>query len=124
MPDEIASDTFYSDPMPEVGLCALAIGAAWCVAAYRSAGGFIPALAVSAAALGFVAAQAHTRSVSTVPLACPTGPGWVEGRVVEAEPVEGATLRWLNRLSDLLFVAARAANAHDDIADVPWTPEA
>jgi cob(I)alamin adenosyltransferase len=30
---------------------------------------------------------------------------------------------YLNRLSDLLFVLARRANAASGIADVPWTPE-
>ncbi len=38
------------------------------------------------------------------------------------EPVNGAILRYLNRLSDLLFVLARAANRHAGIADVPWQP--
>lgn len=30
-------------------------------------------------------------------------------------------LRYLNRLADLLFVLARAANAQAGIADIPWT---
>jgi cob(I)alamin adenosyltransferase len=31
---------------------------------------------------------------------------------------------YLNRLSDLLFVLARRANAEGGVADVPWTPRA
>ena len=38
-----------------------------------------------------------------------------------AEPVNPAAVRYLNRLSDLLFVAARAAN-DDAGADVLWVP--
>lgn len=44
-----------------------------------------------------------------------------------AEPdqrVSGAALRYLNRLSDLLFVAARWANAHGGEGDVLWRPGA
>jgi len=36
-------------------------------------------------------------------------------------PVAPAALRWLNRLSDLLFVQARFANHAGGAADVPWT---
>ena len=35
-------------------------------------------------------------------------------------PVDPAIVRWLNRLSDLLFVQARFANAVAKVADVPW----
>ncbi|MGH7645972.1 MAG: cob(I)yrinic acid a,c-diamide adenosyltransferase, partial [Gemmatimonadales bacterium] len=35
-------------------------------------------------------------------------------------PVSPAILKYLNRLSDLLFVLARAANAQDGRADVEW----
>jgi cob(I)alamin adenosyltransferase len=35
-------------------------------------------------------------------------------------PVEPILIRWLNRLSDLLFVQARAANQAAGVADVPW----
>ena len=38
-----------------------------------------------------------------------------------AEPVSPAALKYLNRLSDLLFVMARHANAHG-AGDVLWTP--
>jgi cob(I)alamin adenosyltransferase len=39
------------------------------------------------------------------------------------EEVEDAGVRYLNRLSDLLFTMARAANARLGIADVEWHPE-
>jgi len=35
-------------------------------------------------------------------------------------PVDPILIRWLNRLSDLLFVQARAANRAAGVADVPW----
>ncbi|MFW6023199.1 MAG: cob(I)yrinic acid a,c-diamide adenosyltransferase [Myxococcota bacterium] len=38
----------------------------------------------------------------------------------EAEAVRGEVLRYLNRLSDLLFVLARGANHEAGVADVPW----
>lgn len=38
----------------------------------------------------------------------------------DAEPVRGELLRYLNRLSDLLFVMARVANHRAGIEDVPW----
>lgn len=37
-----------------------------------------------------------------------------------AEPVRPELLRYLNRLSDLLFVMARVANHRAGVADVPW----
>ena len=37
-----------------------------------------------------------------------------------AEPVPAAAVVYLNRLSDALFTAARAANAAAGIPDVPW----
>ena len=37
-----------------------------------------------------------------------------------SEPVAPPILIFLNRLSDLLFVMARTANARADVADVPW----
>jgi len=36
------------------------------------------------------------------------------------EPLEPASLGWLNRLSDLLFVMARVENHRAGAADVPW----
>jgi cob(I)alamin adenosyltransferase len=40
----------------------------------------------------------------------------------EAHGVDPRILAWLNRLSDWLFTAARAANAAAGRADVPWRP--
>ena len=37
------------------------------------------------------------------------------------EPVNEQAMHWINRLSDLLFAMARAANRLNGIADVPWT---
>ena len=48
----------------------------------------------------------------------------VERRAVSlavSEPVPTGAIIYLNRLSDLLFTAARAANAAAGVADVPWT---
>lgn len=49
--------------------------------------------------------------------------GLVELMALEGEIVGGPALRYLNRLSDLLFVAARRAN-DDGAADVLWKPGA
>jgi cob(I)alamin adenosyltransferase len=38
------------------------------------------------------------------------------------ESVDAAVVRYLNRLSDLLFVQARATNRGAGVADVPWAP--
>ena len=43
-------------------------------------------------------------------------------RLAATEPVEPVVIRYLNRLSDLLFVQARAANRAAGIPDVPWSP--
>ncbi len=40
--------------------------------------------------------------------------------LANAEPVSAASLRYLNRLSDLLFVAARALNRTEGHAEVLW----
>ncbi len=48
----------------------------------------------------------------------------VERRAVSlavSEPVPTGVITYLNRLSDFLFTAARAANAAAGVADVPWT---
>ena len=37
------------------------------------------------------------------------------------EPVNEQAMHWINRLSDLLFAMARAANRLNGIEDVPWT---
>lgn len=42
-------------------------------------------------------------------------------RVAEIEPV---VIKYLNRLSDLLFMLARAANARQGVPDVEWHPSA
>jgi cob(I)alamin adenosyltransferase len=36
------------------------------------------------------------------------------------EPVTPQAIRWINRLSDLLFAMSRAANHVAGVADVPW----
>jgi len=40
----------------------------------------------------------------------------------DADTVRPEALRYLNRLSDLLFVMARYANHRAGLPDVPWTP--
>ena len=45
----------------------------------------------------------------------------VELAGIEGEPVSGAAIRYINRLSDFLFVAARHANACAS-GDVLWVP--
>lgn len=40
----------------------------------------------------------------------------------ETEKVSAATVKYLNRLSDLLFVVARALNVHAGRSDVLWQP--
>jgi cob(I)alamin adenosyltransferase len=47
----------------------------------------------------------------------------VERQAVELvadEPVPAGAVTYLNRLSDFLFTAARAANAAAGVADIPW----
>jgi len=48
----------------------------------------------------------------------------VERRAVSlggTEPIPAGAVTYLNRLSDFLFTAARAANAAAGVADIPWT---
>ena len=40
--------------------------------------------------------------------------------LADVDEVNPATIRFMNRLSDLLFASARFANKSLDIADVPW----
>ena len=40
--------------------------------------------------------------------------------LADREQVHESVVRYLNRLSDLLFVQARAANRFAGVADVPW----
>ncbi|MGD2153537.1 MAG: cob(I)yrinic acid a,c-diamide adenosyltransferase [Gemmatimonadales bacterium] len=50
-----------------------------------------------------------------------------ERRVValaKRERVDPVIIKYLNRLSDLLFTLARAANARQGVADVEWSPGA
>ncbi len=44
--------------------------------------------------------------------------------LADAKEINPEALRYLNRLSDLLFVMARAANARAGMEDVPWVAEA
>lgn len=50
---------------------------------------------------------------------CRRAERWVVSLRAE-EPVNPPALLYLNRLSDLLFVAARAVNSAAGVADVPW----
>jgi cob(I)alamin adenosyltransferase len=43
--------------------------------------------------------------------------------LADAEGIRPETIRYLNRLGDLLFVLARAANAAEGGVDVPWRKE-
>jgi len=42
---------------------------------------------------------------------------------VEHEPIDPVAIVFLNRLSDFLFVLARAINQRAGVADVPWHPK-
>ena len=66
----------------------------------------------SAAAAALHVARTVTRRAERLLVRLAAQPG---------EPVGAPTLRYLNRLSDLLFVAARFAN-HQGAADVLWQP--
>jgi cob(I)alamin adenosyltransferase len=65
---------------------------------------------------GGTPAAAHLHLARTI---CRRAERWAVGLARE-EAVNGAALIYLNRLSDLLFVAARAANAQAGVPDVPW----
>jgi cob(I)alamin adenosyltransferase len=45
-------------------------------------------------------------------------------RLAAAEPIRGELLRYMNRLSDLLFVLARAVNQTNRVTDVAWEQRA
>lgn len=61
-------------------------------------------------------AAAHLHLARTI---CRRAERWVISLAHE-EPINPQVAVYLNRLSDLLFVAARAANAQVGIPDVPW----
>lgn len=42
--------------------------------------------------------------------------------LAQLEPVGAGPLRYMNRLSDLLFAMARQANQQSGVGDVPWIP--
>jgi cob(I)alamin adenosyltransferase len=42
--------------------------------------------------------------------------------LAHTEPVGEPVLRYMNRVSDLLFAMARLANKLDGVGDLPWTP--
>ncbi|HMQ31724.1 MAG TPA: cob(I)yrinic acid a,c-diamide adenosyltransferase [Chloroflexaceae bacterium] len=65
---------------------------------------------------GGTAAAAQLHMARTV---CRRAERWAVSLARE-EPVGPQVLVYLNRLSDFLFVAARAANARAGAADVPW----
>lgn len=44
----------------------------------------------------------------------------IDLRDAEGEPVRGEVVRYLNRLSDLLFALARKANHDEGVGDIPW----
>lgn len=50
---------------------------------------------------------------------CRRAERWVVS-LAQEEPISAHVLTYLNRLSDFLFVAARAANARANTPDVPW----
>lgn len=65
---------------------------------------------------GGVPAAAYLHLARTV---CRRAERWVVS-LSRTEPINPQVLTYLNRLSDLLFVAARAANARAGAADIPW----
>ena len=71
------------------------------------------------------AARRHARSPRTSTSAAPSAaaPSGTRSRWPRAEPVNPEAVRYLNRLSDWLFVAGRVAN-DGGAADVLWVPGA
>lgn len=45
-----------------------------------------------------------------------------ERRILSLQPVDPSVVRYVNRLSDYLFILARRANAIASIPDTPWLP--
>jgi cob(I)alamin adenosyltransferase len=69
---------------------------------------------------GGCAAAAHLHHARTV---CRRAERAVTALATE-EAINETVLRFLNRLSDFLFVAARIANFHEGVDDIPWEPDA
>jgi cob(I)alamin adenosyltransferase len=44
-------------------------------------------------------------------------------RLAHRDSVNGHTIEFVNRLSDLLFAASRLANREAGVPDVPWIPQ-
>jgi cob(I)alamin adenosyltransferase len=65
---------------------------------------------------GGAAAAAQLHLARTV---CRRAERWTVS-LAQEETLSAHVLSYLNRLSDFLFVAARAANARAGVADVPW----
>lgn len=61
-------------------------------------------------------AAAHLHQARTV---CRRAERWVVS-LAHLEPINPQVLHYLNRLADLLFVAARAANHQAGVPDIPW----
>lgn len=66
---------------------------------------------------GGSAAAAHLHLARTT---CRRAERWAVS-LAHQEAINPQVLVYLNRLSDFLFVAARSANQHADVEDVPWT---
>jgi cob(I)alamin adenosyltransferase len=66
---------------------------------------------------GGTPAAAHLHLARTV---CRRAERWVVGLARQDAAVSGHVGIYLNRLSDCLFVLARAANARAGVADAPW----
>ena len=66
---------------------------------------------------GGTPAAAHLHLARTI---CRRAERWVVGLARQEQALNAQVGIYLNRLSDCLFVLARAANARAGVADVPW----